>query len=95
MKNDEQRLPFDEAKAFSKRLNNTIRDWAAKTFGEQCAHIVLDQVRLLAWRASVNRQSPGKYMLTQKEAIAFMEAAEDIMEVVVSIRWKAIHGEEV
>ena len=38
MKNDEQRLPFDEVKAFSKRLNNTIRDWAVKTFGEQCAH---------------------------------------------------------
>ena len=34
-------------------------------------------------------------MLTQKEAIAFMEAAEDIMEVVDRIRWKAIHGEEV
>ena len=34
-------------------------------------------------------------MLTQKEAIAFMEAAEDIMEVVDSIRWKAMHGEEV
>ena len=95
MKNDEQRLPFDEVKAFSKRLNNTIRDWAVKTFGEQCAHLVLNQVRLLAWRASVNRQLPGKYMLTQKEAIAFMEAAEDIMEVVDSIRWKAIHGEEV
>ena len=30
MKNDEQRLPFDEVKAFSKRLNNTIRDWAVK-----------------------------------------------------------------
>lgn len=95
MKNDEQRLPFDEMKAFSERLNNTIRDWAVKTFGEQCANIVLDQVRRLAWRASVNRQLPGKYMLTQKEAIAFMEAAEDIMAVVDSIRWKAIHGEEV
>ena len=35
MKNNEQRLPFDEVKDFSKRLNNTIRDWAVKTLKKQ------------------------------------------------------------
>ena len=95
----QQGLTVAEKRELNNQVTNAISKWATETFGEENAFKTMNYVRALARNAvapnGYDRRGAGMLYQSREEAKVVMEAAEDIMEVVDSIRWKAIHGEEV
>ena len=92
-------LTAAEKRELNNKVTNAISEWAADTFGGDNVFKVTNYVRALARNAvapnGYDRRGAGMLYQSREEAKVVMEAAEDIMAVVDSIRWKAIHGEEV
>ena len=95
----QQGLTVAEKRELNNQVTNAISKWATETFGEENAFKTMNYVRGLARNAvapnGYDRRGAGMLYQSREEAKVVMEAAEDIMAVVDSIRRKAIHGKEV
>ena len=91
-------LTAAEKRELNNKVTNAISKWATDTFGEDNAFKVTNYVRGLARNAvapkGYDRRINGNIYQSREEAEAVMEAAQDIMEVVDSIRYKTEHGKE-
>lgn len=90
-------LTAAEKRELTNKVTNAISKWATDTFGEDNAFKVTNYVRALA-RNAVAPKGYDRHITciyqSREEAEAVMEAAQDIMEVVDSIRYKTKHGKE-
>lgn len=91
-----EEMPMKERRELNNKVTNAISEWAADTFGGDNAFKVTNYVRVLARNAvapkGYDRRINGNLYQSREEAEAVMEAAQDIMDVVDSIRWKREHG---
>ena len=91
-------LTTAEKRELNNKVTNAISKWATDTFGEDNAFKVTNYVRVLARNAvaqkGFDRRTTGNLYQSREEAEAVMEAAQDIMDVVDSIRCKTEHGKE-
>lgn len=89
-------LSQKEKRALSRELSDYIYQWTERTFGEQKAFAITNYVRALAKNAALNRtgSNRGQLLQNRKEAHDVKEAAQDIMELIDSIRWNASHKGE-
>ena len=92
----QQGLKVAEKRELNNKVTNAISEWAADTFGGDTAFKVTNYVRVLARNAvapkGYDRRINGNLYQSREEAEAVMEAAQDIMDIVDSIRWKREHG---
>lgn len=88
-------LSLEEKREISREISDFIYNWAEKSFGSARAYTVMCYVRALAKNAAMNRTGNQRGQLCQnrEEANDVKEAAQDIMEVIDSIRWKLAHKE--
>ena len=88
-------LPRDEKRKLGNEITNMISTWAADALGKEREWQVTNYVRALARHATHSDENfPRRLCQSYEEAQAIMEAAEDIMAVVDSIRYKTKHGKE-
>ena len=91
-------LTTAEKRELNNKVTNAISKWATEAFGEDNALKVTNYLRGLARNAvaqkGFDRHTTGNLYQSREEAEAVMEAAQDIMEVVDSIRYKTEHGKE-
>jgi len=88
-----EELSTKERRELSNTITNAIGAWAEKTFSEADAPKITNYVRSLARNAVLKKgDSLIPLYRSREEAKITMEAAQDIMDVVDSIRWKREHG---
>lgn len=88
-------LSIRERRALIDDITNHINAWARRTFGDANAAKNTNYVRALARNAVCKKNDRLlPFCKSHEEAKATMEAAQDIMDVVDSIRWKTEHGGE-
>lgn len=88
-----EEMPMKERRELSNTVTNAINAWAVKTFGEADAPKITNYVRSLARNAVLKKgDSLIPLYRSREEAKITMEAAQDIMDIVDSIRWKREHG---
>ena len=91
-------LTAAEKRELNNKVTNAISKWATDTFGEDNAFKVTNYVRGLARNAvapkGYDRHIIGNLYQSREEAETVMDAAQDIMDVVDSIRYKTEHGKE-